>query len=127
MDPGDIVAQFWLAMNTNDFFAAAEWLHDDFVLDWPQTGERIRGRGNFVIINATYPANGSWRFDILQMVEDGDTAVTIVDVTDGVIQARAVTFSTVRDGRIIHQLEYWPDPAPPPEWRSAWVELLSPA
>lgn len=53
-----ILEQFWAAMNTNDFGAVGIWLHDDYVLEWPQSGERIRGRDNFVAINKNYPAAG---------------------------------------------------------------------
>jgi acyl carrier protein len=46
-----IVEQFWTAMQANDFKAAGEILHDDFVLAWPQSGERVRGR-NAAILRA---------------------------------------------------------------------------
>lgn len=43
-----IVEHFWAAMQTNDFKAAAEFLHDDFLLEWPQSGEQIRGRARYL-------------------------------------------------------------------------------
>lgn len=119
-----VVEQFWATMNTNDWHAAAELFSDDYVLDWPQTGERIRGRANFAAVNGAYPAAGLWRFTVNRLVADGDVVVSDVTVTDGEIVAAAVTFSTVRDGRIIHQREYWPDPGTAPEWRRQWVELV---
>ena len=33
-----IVERFWLTMQTNDFKAAAALLHEDYVLEWPQSG-----------------------------------------------------------------------------------------
>ena len=45
-------------------------------------------------------------------------------VTDGVQTARAITFSELRDGRIVRQTEYWPDPFEAAEWRAQWVERL---
>jgi hypothetical protein len=45
-------------METNDFYAVAELLHDDYILEWRQSGERIRGRDNFAAINTYYPAEG---------------------------------------------------------------------
>lgn len=122
----DIVAQFWATMNSNDWRAAAELFHDDYVLEWPQTGERIIGRENFAAINAHYPAAGRWRFTVNSLIAEGDTVVTDVTVTDGAVVATAITFSTVRDGRISRQREYWPDPGPAPEWRRQWVALESP-
>lgn len=113
---------FWQAMQTNDFRAAAEWLHDDYVLDWPQSGERIRGRDNFAAINEHYPAAGRWQFTINRIVAEGDEVVSDVTVTDGQITGRAITFSTVRNRKIVRQVEYWPDPFEAPAWRALWVE-----
>ena len=53
-----LIEDFWIIMATNDFYAAANLLHDDFTLEWPQSGERIRGRQNFALVNTYYPAEG---------------------------------------------------------------------
>ncbi len=117
-----VVERFWAAMGENDFQAAGELLHDQFVLEWPQSGERIRGRSNFVAINEQYPATGRWRFTLHRLVADSSGVVTDVTVTDGTFSGRAITFSEVRDGRIVRQTEYWPDPFEPATWRARWVE-----
>ena len=121
-DNKQVVERFWVAMQTNDFKAAGEFLHDDYMLEWPQSGERIRGRENFVAINANYPAHGRWEFKIQRILAEGDQVVSDVGVTDGTIVGRAITFSTIRDGKIIDQIEFWPDPFEPPAWRREWVE-----
>jgi len=121
-DNKQVIRDFWAAMQTNDFQAAGEFLHDDYVLEWPQSGERIRGRANFVAINTNYPAHGRWEFTVHRIIAEGDEVVSDVGVTDGVITGRAITFSTVRDGKIIRQIEFWPDPFEPPAWRAGWVE-----
>lgn len=117
-----VVERFWAAMARNDFRAAGGVLHDDFVLNWPQSGECIRGRDNFIEINERYPAAGRWQFTVHRLVADSAIVVTDVTVTDGVQSGRAITFSEVRDGRIARQTEYWPDPFPAPAWRERWVE-----
>jgi ketosteroid isomerase-like protein len=117
-----IVTQFWAAMQANDWAGAAAYFSDDYVLAWPQSGERISGRANFVAVNTHYPAAGPWRFTLHRLVAEGDTVVSDVGVTDGAITARVITFSIVRDGRITQQIEFWPDPFAAPAWRSAWVE-----
>lgn len=125
-DHREVVEQYWAAMNSNDFRAAADdWLHEQFVLDWPQSRERIRGRDNFVALNTYYPAAGPWRFVVQRIVADETGVVTDVTVTDGVTSGRAITFSVVRDGRIVHQTEYWPDPFEAPPWRARWVEPMA--
>jgi ketosteroid isomerase-like protein len=117
-----VIEGFWAAMQTNDFKAAGEFLHDEFVLEWPQSGERIRGRSNFVAVNEHYPAHGRWEFRIQHIFADGNHVVSDVSVTDGVFAGRAITFSTVRAGKILHQTEFWPDPFEPAAWRAEWVE-----
>lgn len=117
-----VVERFWTAMGENDFQAAGELLHDEFVLAWPQSGERIRGRANFVAINVQYPATGRWRFTLHRLVADSSGVVTDITVTDGTVSGRVITFSKVRDGRIVRQTEYWPDPFEPAPWRAQWVE-----
>jgi len=123
-DSKQIVEGFWAAMQTNDFKAAGEFLHDDYVLEWPQSGERICGRANFVAINDHYPAHGRWEFTIHRIIAEGDEAVSDVGVTDSAITGRVITFSTVRGGKIVHQTEFWPDPFEPAAWRAEWVEKI---
>ena len=124
MDSKQILEHFWETMKTNDFYAVAALLHDDYILEWPQSGERIRGRDNFAAINTYYPAEGKWQFTINQILADGDLVATDVTVTDGLRTDRAITFSTIRDGKIYKQVEFWPEPFEAPAWRSNWVEKM---
>lgn len=117
-----VVERFWAAMAANDFAAAGGLLHDDYLLEWPQSGERIRGRENFVAVNRHYPAAGRWQISVLRLVADEGGVATEVAVTDGVRADRAVTFSELRDGRIARQTEYWSDGVEAAPWRARWVE-----
>ncbi len=124
MNPKQIVENFWQVMATNDFYAAAEFLHDDYILEWPQSGERIRGRENFAALNTNYPAHGKWEFTINTLVAEGDMVVSDVTISDGKRQDRAITFSTIKDGKILRQAEFWHEPFDAPEWRAQWVERI---
>jgi len=119
-----VVECFWAAMNANDFRSAGELLHDEFVLEWPQSGECIRGRANFVAVNEHYPAAGPWRVTLHRLITDEGGVVSEVTVTDGATTGRAITISQVREGKIAHQVEYWPDPFEAAAWRSQWVERM---
>jgi ketosteroid isomerase-like protein len=119
-----IIEGFWAAMQTNDFKAAGRFLHDDYVLEWPQSGERIRGRANFVAINEHYPAHGRWEFTVHRIIAEGDEVISDVSVTDGAVTGRVITFSSVRAGKILDQTEFWPEPYTPAEWRARWVEKI---
>jgi ketosteroid isomerase-like protein len=120
----DTVGTFWRLMATNDFTAVEAVLASDFVLEWPQSAERIRGARNFVQMNQEYPAEGPWRFTINRLVGDDGNAVSDVSVTDGVQHARAISFFTVTDGQITRLVEFWPEPYPAPANRAHLVERI---
>jgi ketosteroid isomerase-like protein len=119
-----LVDQFWQAMNTNDWQAASLLLHEEYVLEYPQSGERIRGRAPFVAINANYPAAGPWRFSVHRIVADERGAVSDVTVTAPAVTARVVSFFEMRDGTIWRMREFWPDPFEAAAWREQWVERI---
>ncbi len=125
MTPKETVMEFWNAMQSNDFMTAAQWLSEDFQGYWPQTSELTVGRSNFIALNSYYPANGQWHFEINSIVCEGETVVTDVSITDGVQNARAITFHTVESELICKQIEYWPENYAPPQWRSKWVKVVA--
>lgn len=120
----DVIHEFWRLMATNDFHAVTAVLADDFVLEWPQSKERIRGADNFAGLNAAYPAQGPWAFTINRIVADGDEIVSDVSVTDGALNARAISFFTVEGGKIARMIEYWPEPYDAPFDRTQFVERI---
>ena len=124
IDNRRLVERFWQTMNTNDWETAARLFDDDYVLDWPQSGERVCGRANFVAINASYPAAGRWSFTVHRIVADDEGAVTDVEVTDTARVDRAISFFRMRNGRIWRVVEYWPDPFEAASWRARWVESI---
>jgi ketosteroid isomerase-like protein len=119
-----VVERFWELMNANDWAAAGALLGDDYVLEWPQSNERIRGRANFVAVNAEYPAAGPWSFAVHRIVGGAGEVASDVSVTDGVQSARAVSFFSVRAGLIVRQVEFWPESYEAPAGRAHLVEPL---
>jgi ketosteroid isomerase-like protein len=117
-DATQTVREFWRLMASNDFGAVRTILSPDFILDWPQTGERIENRDNFAQLNTEYPAHGPWRFTINHILGNADEAVSDVSITDGVQHARAISFFTVADGKITRIVEFWPEPYEPPPGRA---------
>jgi ketosteroid isomerase-like protein len=119
-----VVQEFWRLMATNDFYSVAAVLSEDFVLDWPQTQERIRGAANFAGLNTAYPAHGAWSFTLNRIVAGNGQATSDVEVSDGVVRARAITFFTIEGGLITKIVEFWPEPCEPPFDRTQFVERL---
>ena len=121
MDVKDVVLAFWHSMDMNDFFGASEWLSDDFECVWPQSGEVVQGAWNYAMINIHYPSFAPWQFKVENLLVQGNQVVSNVFISDGIQQARAITFSTVEDGKIVRHQEYWPESFAAPQWRTPWV------
>ena len=120
----DVVAAFWKRMQSNDFRSVGDLLSDAFVLDWPQSQERIRGRDNFAAMNEQYPAHGRWHFTVNRIVGNEDEAVSDVSVTDGARSDRVISFFAVEGGKIVRLVEFWPEPFPAPANRRHLVEMV---
>ena len=78
MESSDIVAELWRRIQARDWDAVGELLAEDFVLEWPNTQSRLRGRANFVEFNRSYPEG--WSIEVLRIVAEGSTAVSEVRV-----------------------------------------------
>jgi len=120
----DTVREFWRLMATNDFHAVAAVLSPDFVLEWPQSKERIRGAERFARMNQEYPAQGRWQFTINRLVGDASDAVSDVTITDGAQLARAISFFSVAHDKVIRIVEFWPEPYAAPANRAHLVEVM---
>ena len=120
----EVAREFWRLMATNDFHSVAAVLAQDFMLEWPQSRERIRGAERFARMNQEYPAHGPWRFTINRVVGGESEAVSDVTVTDGVRTDRAITFFTVVNGRVTRVVEFWPEPSPPASNRAHLTEPM---
>ena len=125
MSADDVVREYWRLMATNDFASVAAVLAPEFVLEWPQSNERIRGAANFARMNAEYPSHGPWRFEVHRIVASQEAAVSDVGITDGVQSARALSFFTVSQGKVTRLVEFWPEPYAAPANRAHLVEPIA--
>ena len=119
----EIAHEFCRRMASNDFGSVSAVLAPEFVLEWPQSKERIRGAANFVRMNQEYPAHGPWQFTINRVVGTELAAVSDVTVTDGVQTGRAISFfEVVAEGKVVRIVEFWPEPYAAPANRAHLVE-----
>jgi ketosteroid isomerase-like protein len=121
-----VAERFWTAIATGDWAAAAALLHDDFVEEWPQSGERIVGRDDALAIDRNYPG-GAPAVSIRRISTGGDLAVVELLVTygDG-SRWHAVSVLRVRDGKVVHEIDYFGRPFRAPQWRAEWVDRVEP-
>jgi ketosteroid isomerase-like protein len=107
--------------------AEYELRHEDFVADMPQSGERIRGRDNMRALQQAFPPDRTPTFRV-RRITGGDDVWTVEATGDyGGEIFLVVVIIEFRDGKIIRETRYYPQPFDPPEWRSQWVERTADA
>jgi SnoaL-like domain len=79
-DGGQVAEALWRAMGAGDWDAAGRYLHEDFVQEWPQSGERIVGRDNTIAIGQNFPG-GLPTTRVRRTLAGGDLAVLELDLT----------------------------------------------
>jgi len=62
--------QHWAASDASDFETEHSIYHDDAVLEYPQSGERIRGRSNIQTTRTIQP--NKKRFTVQRIIGGGD-------------------------------------------------------
>lgn len=117
-----LIANHWTVAG-KDEVAAAEIFAEDAVLEWPQSGERIRGRRDIVAMHQASPTKVD--FDIRRTIGSGDLWLTEMTIRyDGVRPTSAVSIMEFRDGKVVRETDYFGEPFDPPAYRSTWVELM---
>jgi SnoaL-like domain len=105
-----------------------EYATDDFVTDWPQSGERLSKQAAIDLL-AKYPemTGTSPAFTYSRMAGGGDVFVVegTVDYGDGV-PVRYVGIGELRDGKVAKMTEYFANPFEAPAWRADFVERTTP-
>ena len=110
----------WTASATGDIEAEHEIYHDDVLVEYPQSGERIRGRHNIQALRGHHPAKLS--FTIRRILGSGDLWITEYVLSYNGQPTQTVSIMEFRDGKVAHETQYFADPFEPPAWRAQWVE-----
>ena len=106
-----------------DELAAAEIFADDAVLEWPQSGERVRGKQQIVALHQASPVTID--FETRRTIGCGDLWVTETTIRyDGARPTSAVFIMEFKDGKVVRETDYFGEPFDPPQYRSQWVELM---
>lgn len=128
-----VVDQFRAAMGSGDIREMSRLLReqstDDYVQEWPQSGERIVGREAAVKLDEGYAqATGTMpKMSFRRAIGAGDVYVIegTIDYGDGT-PVSYVGVAEFRDGKIAKMTEYFANPFPVPEWRAGLVERMEP-
>jgi SnoaL-like domain len=112
----------WAASDANDFAAEHEIYRADAVLDYPQSGERIRGRANIQASREAQP--NAKRFTVRRMLGGGDLWISELVLTYDAQPFYTVSIMEFEGGEVVHETQYFGDPFEPGPSRAQWVERM---
>src|SRR5579871_6062584 len=111
--------QHWAASDANDFETEHRIYHEDAVLEYPQSGERTRGRRNIQNQRACQPSKK--RFTVRRIIGGGDLWVTEFILTYDGRPSYTVSIMEFTGGKVARETQYFADPFVAPAWRAQWV------
>jgi hypothetical protein len=113
----------WSASDANDFEAEHQIYQEDAVLEYPQSGERIRGRRNIQLSRAAQP--NQKRFTVRRIIGAGDLWVTEFVLTYDGRPSYTVSIMEFRDRKVARETQYFGDPFKPGPSRAHLVERMA--
>jgi len=140
----EIIERFARALEAKDFDTQEALLADDTIADLPQSGERIRGKANWIAIARNYPggvgtiqpdssrlvgSDDRWvvtpTFSVMRIEGSGDVYTYAGKLTyaDGVTWDM-VTIIELRNGKIAKSVSWYAAPFEAPAWRAQYVERM---
>jgi hypothetical protein len=112
----------WAASDASDFEAEHEIYHDDAVLEYPQSGERIRGRRHIQASRAAQP--NTKRFTVRRVLGAANLWVTEFVLTYDGVPSYTVSIMEFKDRKVARETQYFGDPFKPGPSRAQWVERM---
>ena len=125
MDDRDIRAALdlhWAASDANDFEAEHRIYAEDAVLEYPQSGERIRGRAHIQASRTAQP--NQKRFSVRRILGAGGLWVSEFILTYDGRPSYVVSIMEFAGGKVIRETQYFSDPFAPGASRVEWVERM---
>jgi ketosteroid isomerase-like protein len=139
----EVVRRYAQAQVENDVRTMEALRHPEWVAEWPQSGEVVRGSDNNRAIMENYPGGAPRLTKQRRLVGSEDHWATSpvggayriagngeswwgewqMVYPDGRTWATIILLE-LRDGKIWRETEYWAEPFPAPAWRTQWVEKL---
>jgi hypothetical protein len=136
----ECVRQYAAASAAHDLEALPRLRHPDWIVSWPQSGERVHGSEAFAEIITNYPG-GAPKVEVTRIVGSEDqwivtpanTAIRVAGSGDFWWSEWRLTYPNgdvyhvvdlfeLRDGLIYRETVYWAAPFEAPAWRAPWVE-----
>jgi hypothetical protein len=112
----------WQASDANDFAPEHEIYADGAVLEYPQSGERIRGVHNIRASRMAQPNRK--RFTVRRVLGGGVLWVSEILLTYDEQPVHVVSLMEFEGGKVVRETQYFGEPFAPGPSRAQWVERM---
>jgi SnoaL-like domain len=116
------LSQHWAASDANDFTTEHQIYREDAILDYPQSGERFRGRANIQASRTLQPSKK--RFKVQRILGSGDLWITEYILYYDEKPFFTVSVMEFEDGKVVHETQYFGEAFKASAWRSSFVERI---
>jgi len=114
--------QHWRASESGDIETEHAIYSEDAILDYPQSGERFRGRSKIQAQRGGHPAER--HFTVRRIRGGGDLWVSECVITYDGVGTYSLSVMEVADGLVTHETQYFADPFDAPPDRAALAEPI---
>jgi SnoaL-like domain len=116
------LGRHWMASDAGNFEAEHAIYDERAVLDYPQSGERIRGRERIQASRQAQP--NTKRFTVRRIVGRGDLWISELTLSYDDKPVYVVSIMEFEAGRVVHETQYFGDPFPAGASRAHLVEPM---
>jgi hypothetical protein len=116
------IEEHWRASEGGDSEAEHAMYADDAILDYPQSGERFRGRATIAAQRGGHPAER--HFSVQRITGTGNLWVSECIISYDGVSTFSVSVMEFADGRIAHETQYFADPFEAPASRTKLAESM---
>jgi ketosteroid isomerase-like protein len=112
----------WAASDANDFDTEHQIYRADAVLEYPQSGERIRGRDSIQASRAAQP--NAKRFTLRRILGGAELWISELVLTYDGQPSYVVSIMEFEGGDVVRETQYFGEPFDPGPSRAQWVERI---
>jgi ketosteroid isomerase-like protein len=112
----------WAASDTNDFDTEHQIYRADAVLEYPQSGERIRGRDRIQASRAAQP--NAKRFTLRRILGGAELWISELVLTYDGQPSYVVSIMEFEGSEVVRETQYFGEPFDPGPSRAQWVERI---
>ena len=114
------IRQHWEASESGDIVAEHAIYAEDAILEYPQSGERFRGRERIRAQRGGHPAER--HFALRRILGGGDVWVSECVITYDGAPTYSISVMEISDGFVTHETQYFADPFDAPAERAGLAE-----